>query len=103
MNTETVVTEVEKEVFKTEEGYLHHELSEGWWLKDGVRNYSFTDDIFEAYDFPSYDKDGIPKYIGVTHDEQEIKNREQMCEVLKGRFMKFNIKITKIVEWEELE
>ena len=104
MKTKTVVSEYEKEVFKNEEGYLHHEISEGWWLEEGVRNYSFTDDIFKAYDVTHYDKDEIPKYVEVTHEEegQEMKNRKQMCEILKGEFIKVKIKTTKIIEWEEL-
>lgn len=101
MNEKTVSNEQVIEVFKTDDGYLHHEISEGWYLDDGVRNYSYTNDVFSAYDFPDYDKD-IPKYIGVTHDE-EIKTREQMCDVLKGEFVMVKIKTVTSTQWEEIK
>lgn len=90
-------------VFKTEQGYLHDEVSEGWWLEDGVRNYDFTDDVFVAYEFYNDDdNDDVPKYIGVTHEE-DVYTREQMCEVLKGRFVVVKFKTTTTTEWEETE
>lgn len=102
---ETKSIEGTKEVFKTEQGYFHEITNEGWYLADGERNYSFTDDVFEAYGFEQSKlspNEDIPKYIGVTHDE-EIENRFQMCEVLKGKFVKVKIKTVTTTEWEEME
>lgn len=105
MPTKTKSDEDIKEVFITEDGYLHHDVDEGLYLEDGERNYSFTDDVFNAYDFTNYDEDEIPKYIEVTHEEegQDIDNRKQMCEVLKGKFVKVKIKTLTTTEWEEME
>jgi hypothetical protein len=86
-------------VLKTKEGYLHHEISEGWWLEDGERNYEFTDDVFQAYEFNDCEVYPVPKYIEVTHDE-EIKTPEQLCHVLDGEFVIIEVK--KTVEWNEI-
>lgn len=104
MNIRTGSSERTVKLFKTEQGYLSDdEIGEGWWLEDGERNYSFTDDVFNAYEFYNdEDEDDVPKYIGVTHDE-EVYTRKQMCEVLKGKFVVVKFKTVITNTWEVSE
>lgn len=97
MNQKT--STIQKTVFKTKDGYLHHEIGEGWDLEDDERNYSFTEDVLAAYSFPVYSPEHIPKYIGVTHEE-DVRTKEQLCEVFKGEFVVVEIQTT--ISWKEL-
>lgn len=104
MGKKVVSNERIAKLFKTEKGYLHDEISEGWWLDEGVRNYEFTDNIFDAYEFYNdNDNDDVPKYIGVTHDDEEVETREQMCKVLNGKFVVVKFKTVTTTLWEESE
>lgn len=71
-------------LLKTEEGYLDCYIDEGIYGDD---NFSFTDDVDQAYKF--YDYVDVPKYLGCG-----LKNVEDVCAYLNGHVVKVVKKTT---------
>lgn len=83
-------------VLETPQGFLYHDIDEGFNLEDDEVNYRFTNDPLEAYQMYGL----VPKYLEITSDKK-LDTEQDCCDFLNGEIV--SIKVTKTTEWEVLE
>lgn len=90
-------------LLKTDEGFLHKNIDEFPIYKDkdgNERNYTFTNDPFEAYQFNGQYQGKAPKYLYVTAPiEKRIDTVKDACDFLGGKMMVVSVNVK--TSWTE--
>lgn len=92
MNTEREIS-YEIVVLRTFKGYLEKVWEEG---DDECVNCSFTNDPLLAYKI--YDYGNVPKYLWNDKTDKPVKTIAEMCEVLNGELVKYEVHTTTVLK-----